>query len=129
MIPYAFDETADTILVNSPSWWGVYDGPNAEAAKAFLQWCSEATEQEVLVSEAGFISPFKSCTTVASDPFAANVTWWSNNGASAWHWLEMTDGLSQNYTGQIFQEYAAGNLDAAGFVAAMQQVCATAYAG
>lgn len=129
MIPYAFDETANTILTNSPSWWAVYDGPNAEAAKAFLQWCSEATAQEILVGEAGFISPFKSCTTVANDPFAANITEWNANGASAWHWLEMTDGLAQNYTGQIFADFAAGNLDVAGFVAAMQQVCATAYAG
>ncbi|MBQ9165839.1 MAG: extracellular solute-binding protein [Oscillospiraceae bacterium] len=129
MVPYAFDETANTILTNSPSWWAVYDGPNAEAAKAFLQWCSEAEAQEVLVAEAGFISPFKSCTTVASDPFAANVSAWNASGASAWHWLEMTDGLAQNYTGQIFADFAAGNLDVAGFVAAMQQVCATAYAG
>ena len=129
MIPYAFDETANTILTNSPSWWAVYDGPNQEAAKAFLQWCSEAAAQEVLVAEAGFISPFKSCTTVASDPFAANITEWNAKGASAWHWLEMTDGLAQNYTGQIFADFAAGNLDVAGFVTAMQQVCANAYAG
>ncbi len=129
MVPYAFDETADTILVASPSWWAIYKDGNVDAAKAFLQWLSEAKAQEVLVGEAGFISPFKSCTTVANDPFAANITEWSNKGASAWHWLEMTDGLAQNYTGQIFQEYAAGNLDVAGFVAAMEQVCATAYAG
>lgn len=129
MVPYAFDETANTILTNSPSWWAVYDGPNAEAAKAFLQWCSEAEAQEVLVAEAGFISPFKSCTTVASDPFAANVSAWNASGASAWHWLEMTDGLSQNYTGQIFADFAAGTLDVEGFVNAMVQVCATAYAG
>lgn len=129
MIPYAFDESANTILTNSPSWWAVYDGPNAEAAKAFLQWCSTGAAQELLVAEAGFISPFKSCTTVASDPFAADVSAWNASGASAWHWLEMTDGLSQNYTGQIFADFAAGNLDVAGFVNAMQQVCATAYAG
>lgn len=129
MIPYAFDESANTILTNSPSWWAVYDGPNAGAAKAFLQWCSEAKAQELLVSKAGFISPFKSCTTVASDPFAANIMEWNAKGASAWHWLEMTDGLAQNYTGQIFADFAAGNLDVAGFVTAMQQVCATAYAG
>lgn len=130
MIPYAFDDSADTILVNSPSWWAVYNGKNVDAAKAFLQWCSEATAQEVLVSEAGFISPFKSCTTAANDPLAATIMDWMGKGkTSAWHWLQMTDGLAQNYTGQIFADFAAGNLDVDGFVTAMQQVCATAYAG
>ena len=129
MIPYAFDETATTILTNSPSWWAVYDGPNADAAKAFLQWCSEAEAQEVLVAEAGFISPFKSCTTVASDPFAQNISDWLTKGTSAWHWLEMKEGLAQNYTGQVFAQFASGNLDVAGFVSTMEQMCQAAYAG
>jgi hypothetical protein len=41
MLPYAFEEGQDTILTNSPSWWAVFDGTNADAAKAFLQWCAE----------------------------------------------------------------------------------------
>ena len=130
MIPYAFNDSADTILVNSPSWWAVYDGPNVEAAKAFLQWCSEAAAQEVLVLEAGFISPFKSCTIAANDPLAATVMDYMARGkTSGWHWLQLVEGLSLNYTGQIFADFAGGNLDVEGFVKAMQTVCATAYAG
>ena len=130
MIPYAFNDSADTILVNSPSWWAVYDGPKVEAAKAFLQWCSEAEAQEVLVLEAGFISPFKSCTIAANDPLAPTVMDYMARGkTSGWHWLQLAEGLSVDYTGQVFAEFAAGNLDVAGFVSTMQQVCATCYGG
>lgn len=129
MIPYAFDESVDTILTNSPSWWAVYSGGNVEAAKAFLQWCSEDTAQQVLVEEAGFISPFTSCKYVASDPFAQTIVDWQAAGkTSAWHWLNMKEGIAQNYTGQVFADYAAGSLDAEKFVEVMQQVCASCYA-
>lgn len=129
MIPYAFQEGCDTILTASPSWWAVYNEGNVEAALAFLQWCSEAEAQEVLVAEAGFVSPFKSCKTVATDPFAATIMEWQASGkTSAWHWLSMVNNLAQDYTGQLFMDLAAGNLDVAGFVTAMGQVCATAYA-
>lgn len=129
MIPYAFEEGIDTILTNSPSWWSVFSKGNVEAAKAFLQWCSEDKAQQVLVEEAGFISPFTSCTYVASDPFAESVVEYISAGkTSAWHWLGQKEGLAQNFTGQVFSDYAAGNLDTAGFVKTMQQVIQNCYA-
>ena len=129
MIPYAFQDGMDTILTNSPSWWAVFSDGNKDAAKAFLQWCSESTAQQVLVEEAGFISPFKSCTYVASDPFAQTIIDYQTAGkTSAWHWLGMKEGLAQNFTGQVFNDYAAGRLDAAGFVKTMQQVVQACYA-
>ncbi len=128
MIPYAFEDGMDTILTNSPSWWSVFKDGNAEAAKAFLQWCSEDKAQEVLVDEAGFISPFASCTRVASDPFAQTIMDYQSAGkTSGWHWLGMKEGLAQNYTGQVFADYAAGNLDTAKFVETMQQVVSACY--
>lgn len=131
MIPYAFEEGIDTILTNSPSWWSIYsESENVDAALDFLQWCSESTAQQVLVEEAGFISPFKSCEYVASDPFAQTITDYQEaEKTSAWHWLYMIEGLAQNYTGQIFGDFAAGNLDVDGFVSTMQQVLQSAYAG
>lgn len=129
MVPYAFEEGIDTILTNSPSWWAVYDGENADAAKEFLQWCSESTAQQILVEEAGFVSPFKSCEYVANDPFAGTIVDYQTAGkTSAWHWLSMKEGLAQNYTGQVFNDYASGKLDTAGFVKTYQQVCESAYA-
>jgi raffinose/stachyose/melibiose transport system substrate-binding protein len=123
MVPYAFNDSADTILVNSPSWWAVYDGPNQEAAKAFLQWCSETKGQEILVLEAGCISPFASCTIAANDPLAETVMDHMARGkTSSWGWLKLPEGLSMNYTGQLFADFAGGTLDAAGFVKAMISV-------
>lgn len=128
MVPYAFADGTDTILTNSPSWWAVYKDGNVDAAKAFLQWCSEDKAQQVLVEEAGFISPFKSCTYVASDPFAQTIIDHQNAGkTSGWHWLSMKEGIAQNYTGQVFADYAKGSLDAAGFVKTMQQVIQACY--
>ena len=129
MVPYAFEDGIDTILTNSPSWWAVFDGPNAEAAKAFLQWCSESNGQQILVEKAGFISPFTSCEYVANDPFAQTIADYMAAGkTSAWHWLNMKEGLAQNYTGQVINDYASGKLDLAGFVKTYQQVCEGAYA-
>ncbi len=129
MIPYAFQDGMDTILTNSPSWWAVFSEGNKDAAKAFLQWCSEDKAQQVLVEEAGFISPYKSCTYVASDPFAQTIIDYQTAGkTSAWHWLGMKEGLAQNYTGQVFNDFAAGRLDVAGFVKTMQQVVQACYA-
>lgn len=129
MVPYAFEEGIDTILTNSPSWWAVFDGDNADAAKAFLQWVSEDKGQQILVEEAGFISPFNSCKYVANDPFAQTIVDYQSAGkTSAWHWLGMKEGLAQNYTGQVINDYAAGNLDTAKFVETYQKVCESAYA-
>lgn len=129
MIPYAFEDGIDTILTNSPSWWSVYSEGNVDAAKAFLQWLSEDKAQKVLVEEARFISPFKSCTYIAPDPFAkAMVDYISNEKTSSWHWLNMKEGYAMNYTGQVFADFAAGNLDVDGFVKTMQQVSEACYA-
>lgn len=130
MIPYAFDEGIDTILTNSPSWWSIYKDGNVEAAEAFLQWLTTEPAQEVLVKEAGFVSPFKSCTFVAEDPFAQTIVDYQTAGkTSGWHWLSQKEGLAQNYTGQVFADYAAGSLDTENFVTVMQQVIQSCYAG
>jgi raffinose/stachyose/melibiose transport system substrate-binding protein len=129
MAPYAFLDGIDTIMTNSPSWWAVYDGENTQAAKDFLAWCAGEQGQDVLVNQAGFVSPFKSCTFVASDPFAQTIADYVAAGkTSPWHWMDKKQGIAQNYLGQVFADYAAGNLDAAGFVSTMQQVCQAAYA-
>ena len=130
MAPYAFLDGIDTIMTNSPSWWAVFDNDNAEEAKAFLQWCSEDKGQQILVEQAGFISPFASCKYIASDPFAQTIADYTAAGkTSAWHWLNNKEGLAQNALGVVFQDFAQGNLDVAGFVQAMTQVCAQYYAG
>lgn len=130
MAPYAFEDGMDTILTCAPSYWSVYaDSPNKDAALAFLQWCSEDEAQKVLVEEAGFVSPFKSCTYVASDPFAQVITDYQNAGkTSNWHWSFQKEGLAQNATGQVFADFAQGNLDVDGFVSTMQQVISGYYA-
>ena len=129
MLPYAFEEGQDTILTNSPSWWAVFESDKAAAAKAFLQWCSEDAGQKILVEDAGFISPFESCTYVASDPFAQTISDYTHAGkTSGWHWLNNKEGLAQNALGVVYQDYAAGTIpDAATFTKTVGQVTAQYY--
>ncbi len=129
MLPYAFEEGQDTILTNSPSWWAVFENDNADASKAFLQWCAGEAGQKILVEDAGFISPFASCTFVAADPFAQTITDYTQAGkTSAWHWLNNKEGLAQNALGVVYADYAAGNIpDAATFTKTVAQVTAQYY--
>ena len=130
MIPYAFEEGQDTILTNSPSWWAVFQDDNTDKAKAFLTWLAGDEGQKYLVEEAGFISPFKSCTHVASDPFAQTIADYTAAGkTSAWHWLMMKDAIAQNVTGQLYLDFALGNIpDAATFTQIVSQQVAQYYA-
>lgn len=127
-VPYAFEEGIDTILTNSPSWWAVYRDGNVEGAKAFLQWVSTDAGQKFMVEEAGCVSPFASCTRVADDPFAPAIAEYTAAGkTSSWHWLDQPGNLAQDYTGIIFQDYAAGKLDTAGYVSTMQQAIVSCF--
>ncbi len=129
MIPYAFEEGIDTILTNSPSWWSVYNDGNVEASKNFLQWLTTDKAQEVLIKEAGFISPFKSSTFVADDPFAQTITDYTLAGkTSAWHWLNLKDGYALNYAGQVYADYANGTIKSVDeFIEKYQQVTEACY--
>ena len=117
MIPYAFEEGIDTILTNPPSHWGVYKDGKAEEALAFLQWLAGPDGQEIMVKEAGLNSPFKSCTVVANDPFAATVADYTAAGkTSSWHFLEQPANMAEDFTGGIFQDFAMGSIDTQGFI-------------
>ncbi len=70
-----------------------------------------------MVQEAGCVSPFKSCTVVANDPFAAPVSEYAAAGkTSAWHWMGQPSNLAQDFTGAIFQDFAMGLIDKDGFI-------------
>ncbi len=126
--PYAFEDGIDTIIAGPPSYWTVYNDGDVDAAKEFLQWVSEDSAQQILVEEAGLISPFTDCTYAAADPFYDSIKSYMDAGkTSGWHTMLKKDGL-QNETCQVFADYAQGKLDADSFVSTMEQVCASYYA-
>ena len=130
MAPYAFIEGQDTILTNTPNWWGVFKDGNVEEAKAFLEWvASNDGGQQIMVEKGGCVSPYASCTFIAPDPFAQTIVDHSAAGkTSAWHWLSMKDGIGQNATGIVFQDFAMGNYTKDEFVEVLTQVIADYYA-
>lgn len=122
-VPYCFEEGIDTILTNAPSHWAVYKDGNVAEAEAFLNWLAGPDGQQIMVQEAGCVSPFKSCTVVANDPFAGPVSEYAAAGkTSAWHWMGQPSNMAQDGTGAIFQDFAMGTEDVASFVEAMESV-------
>ena len=126
-VPYAFEDGIDTIIAGPPSFWTVYSDGDVDGAKAFLQWVSDDSAQEILVNEAGLISPFKDWSFVAADPFAESIKSYMDAGkTSGWHTMLKKDGL-QNKTCQVFADYAKGALDEDAFVKTMGQVISSYY--
>jgi len=125
--PYAFEDGIDTIIAGPPSYWTVYSEGNVDAAKTFLQWVSDDSAQDILVNQAGLISPFNDCQFKAADPFAESIMGYMAAGkTSGWHTMLKKDGL-QNVTCQVFADYAKGTLDQAGFVDTMEKVISSYY--
>ncbi len=117
MIPYAFEEGIDTILTNPPSHWAVYKDGNVADALEFLQWLAGPDGQKIMVQEAGLNSPYASCDVVANDPFAATVAEYTAAGkTSSWHFLEQPANMAEDFTGAIFQDFAAGSIDTETFI-------------
>ncbi len=130
MMPYVFDEGVDTILTNPPSWWAVLKEGNADASKAFLEWCAKDQGQKILVEDAGFVSPFSSCKYVAADPFAKVVSNYIASGkTSSWHWMNMKEGIAANALGPVFYRYAEGELTADSFTSEIDSAVKNYYQG
>ena len=124
-VPYAFIEGIDTILTNAPSHWAVYKDANVAEAEEFLNWLAGPDGQQIMVQEAGCVSPFKSCTVVANDPFAGPVSEYAAAGkTSSWHWMGQPSNLAQDFTGAIFQDYAMGLETPESFTEAMEDIIA-----
>ena len=122
-VPYAFIEGIDTILTNAPSHWAVYKDGNVAEAEEFLNWLAGPDGQWFMVEEAGCVSPFKSCTVVANDPFAGPVSEYVAAGkTSSWHWMGQPSNLARDFTGAIFQDYAMGLENPESFTEAMEDI-------
>jgi raffinose/stachyose/melibiose transport system substrate-binding protein len=126
--PYAFEDGINTIIAGPPSYWVAYGEGNVDGAKAFFNWCAGDSAQNILVNDAGLVSPFDDCQYEAVNPFYKSMNSYITAGNySGWHTMLKKDGL-QNETCNVFADYAKGKLDADGFVSTMAKVIAGYYA-
>ena len=126
--PYAFEDGIDTIIAGPPSYWVAYADGNVEGPKAFFEWCAGDSAQNILVNQAGLVSPFSDCQYEAVNPFYKSMKSYIDAGKfSGWHTMLKKDGL-QNETCQVFADYAQGKLDAEGFVSTIKSVIENYYA-
>lgn len=121
--------TTDTpgILVDAPSFWGIYkDSDKIDACKAFFKEFAMTDEgEDCIVNQCGMVSPYKSCKLEPSTPLAASMLPYIQSGDTyAWDWLYQKEGIAQNATGAVFELYAKGDLDKAGFVNGMKTAVA-----
>ena len=71
------------------------------------------------------ISPFKSSKMVPESPLATSLNNYVASGkTSSWAWSNMPEGIAQNAFGLVFESFAKGDIDKAGFVEAMQTALA-----
>lgn len=122
--PLAFTKAdMPNVLADCPSWWCVYkDSKNIQACKDFFDFLATTDEgQSILVKEAGMVSPYKSSTILPKAPLATSLKTYVDAGkTSSWAWSNMPEGIAQNAFGLVFESFAKGDLDKAGFVEAMQ---------
>lgn len=128
LLPLAFTKADMTkILADCPSWWCVYkDGKNVDAAKKFLDYlATDPDAQEVLVKEAGMISPYKTSTVEPETPLAVSLKKYVDAGnTSSWAWSNMPEGIAQNKLGLIFESFAKGDMTNDQFVQMMKTTIA-----
>jgi len=124
LLPLAFTKADMTkILADCPSWWCVYkDGKNVDAAKKFLDYlATDPDAQEILVKEAGMISPYKTSTVEPETPLAVSLKKYVDAGnTSSWAWSNMPEGIAQNKLGLIFESFAKGDMTNDQFVTMMK---------
>ena len=126
--PYAFEDGIDTIIAGPPSYWVAYKDGNVDGAKEFFDWCAGDSAQNILVNDAGLVSPFDDCQYEAVNPFYKSMKSYIDAGKfSGWHTMLKKDGL-QNVTCQVFADYAQGKLDADSFVSTIESVIKDYYA-
>ncbi len=126
--PYAFEDGINTIIAGPPSYWVTYSKGNVEGADAFFDWCAGDSAQDILVNQAGLVSPFDDCKYEAVNPFYKSMNSYITAGNySGWHTMLKKDGL-QNQTCNVFADYAKGKFDADGFVSTMASVISSYYA-
>ncbi len=128
LLPLAFTKADMTkILADCPSWWCVYkDGKNVDAAKKFLDYLAiDPDAQEILVKEAGMISPYKTSTVEPETPLAVSLKKYVDAGnTSSWAWSNMPEGIAQNKLGLIFESFAKGDMTNDQFVTMMKTTIA-----
>ena len=126
--PYAFEDGIDTIIAGPPSYWVAYNDGNVDGTKEFFDWCAGDSAQNILVNDAGLVSPFDDCQYEAVNPFYKSMKSYIDAGKfSGWHTMLKKDGL-QNVTCQVFADYAQGKLDADSFVSTIESVIKDYYA-
>ena len=126
--PYAFEDGINTIIAGPPSYWVAYADGNVDGAKAFFNWCAGDSAQNILVNDAGLVSPFDDCQYEAVNPFYKSMNSYITAGNySGWHTMLKKDGL-QNVTCQVFADYAKGSIkDADEFTSKIAAVISSYY--
>jgi raffinose/stachyose/melibiose transport system substrate-binding protein len=65
---------------------------------------------------------------VAPDPFSEVLSGYITSGkTSAWHWMNLKEGIASNATGTVYREYAEGKMTPDTFTRQMEETIRSYY--
>ena len=120
--PHAFlHEDTDGILVNPPSWYVINKDGNVEEALAFLNALATTPEgHDYMVNKAAMVPAFTNVEITPTTPLSKSVMAWNAAGKTySWQQYKLPDGFGMGTLGQIYELFASGAIDEAGFEAMM----------
>ncbi len=110
----------NAIFIGAPSFYVLNnESENLEEARAFLNFmATNELGHKYMVEEAQMIPAFTNVTLVPSAPLSANVATWVAKPDGAYTWLQndMPDGFGMGTLGPIYESFAKGDIDKAGFI-------------
>lgn len=110
----------NAIFIGAPSFYVLNnESENLQAAKDFLNFMATSEEgANYMVNEAKMVPAFTNITLKPSTPLSANVTEWLavDNGAYTWLQNDMPDGFGMGTIAPLYESFAKGDIDKAGFI-------------
>ena len=109
-----------SLFIGAPSFYVLNkDSANLDASRAFLDYMATSEAGHAyMVQEAKMIPAFTTVTLVPEAPLSADVMKWVAKGP-AYTWLQndMPDGFGMGTLGPLYESFAKGDIDKAGFIA------------
>ncbi|MBN2826626.1 MAG: carbohydrate ABC transporter substrate-binding protein [Tissierellales bacterium] len=109
----------NSIFIGAPSFYVLNnESKNIDAAKAFLTFmATNEIGHNYMVKEANMVPAFTNVELKPEAPLSSNVTeWLAKDAKYTWLQNDMPDGFGMGTIGPVYEAFAKGDIDKAGFI-------------